>query len=76
MDLKLLLFYKMFRSTNNVSLLNDRYVPQIRTPWLPHPLLATNITLMDPEHIAWTGEHESYNICSVSVSKLVFYLSR
>ncbi len=43
-----------------------RYVPQIRTPWLPHPLLATNITSMDPEHISWTGDHESYNICSVS----------
>ncbi len=41
-------------------------MPQIRTSWLPHPLLATNITSMDPEHISWTGDHESYNICSVS----------
>ncbi len=51
----------------------DRYVPQIQTPWLPHPLLATKLTLMDPEHISWTGDHSSYNICSVSY---VLYLSR
>ncbi len=41
-------------------------MPQIRTPWLPHPLLATNLTSMDPEHISWTGNHGRHNICSVS----------
>ncbi|CAM9838243.1 unnamed protein product [Phaeothamnion confervicola] len=40
------------------------YVPQVEVPQLPHPLLATSLTTLHTEHIAWTGDYLAYCLCS------------
>jgi hypothetical protein len=43
----------------------NAYVPQIRTRDFQHPLLACDISEMDPQHISWMDPirgHDYYNI--------------
>ena len=43
------------------------YIPSISIPTLAYPLLATDISTLEHEHISWTGDFELYNLCSVSL---------
>ncbi|CAM9969438.1 unnamed protein product, partial [Sphacelaria rigidula] len=37
---------------------------QVRDPKRPHPLLATDLSHVNTDHISWTGDYQVYNLCS------------
>ncbi|KAG5187159.1 hypothetical protein JKP88DRAFT_288252 [Tribonema minus] len=62
--------YKPVGDTQGISYSDvaqiQAYVPQVSIPTIPHPLLATDLSKLNRDHISWSGDFDHYNLCSSS----------